>query len=165
MSINKYKPHLLVLPEDDANRQIANGFLLDANLNSRAIQVLPPAGGWKKAVEQFTDDYAATMSELPRRMVVLVIDFDQRENRFEYMKNQIPTHLKERVFVIGIQSEPERMKRQITGLNTFEEIGKALARDCYDNTDTVWGHELLKHNKAELDRMMLSVKPFLFADA
>jgi len=28
MSINKYEPHLLVLPEDDANRKIANGFIL-----------------------------------------------------------------------------------------------------------------------------------------
>jgi hypothetical protein len=29
MSVNKYHPHVLVLPEDDANRQLANGFLLD----------------------------------------------------------------------------------------------------------------------------------------
>jgi hypothetical protein len=27
MSANKYKPHVVVLPEDDANRQLANGFL------------------------------------------------------------------------------------------------------------------------------------------
>jgi len=33
----------LVLPENDANRQIANRFLLDLNLNDRAIQILPPA--------------------------------------------------------------------------------------------------------------------------
>lgn len=46
MSINKYKAHLLVLPEDDANRQMANGFILDPNLNERVIQVLPPVGGW-----------------------------------------------------------------------------------------------------------------------
>lgn len=53
MRINKYKPHILVLPEDDANRQIANGFLLEKTLNQSAIQVLPPAGGWKKVVEEF----------------------------------------------------------------------------------------------------------------
>ena len=33
MSVNVYKPHVLVLPEDDADRQIANGFLLDPSLN------------------------------------------------------------------------------------------------------------------------------------
>jgi hypothetical protein len=38
MRINKYKPHILVLPEDDANRQIANGFILEPTLNQSAIQ-------------------------------------------------------------------------------------------------------------------------------
>ena len=40
MSVNKYLPHVLVLPEDDANRQLANGFLLDPNLLDRRIQLL-----------------------------------------------------------------------------------------------------------------------------
>jgi len=51
MSINKFKPHILVLPEDDANRQIANGFIQALNVNERAIQVMPNADGWKKAVD------------------------------------------------------------------------------------------------------------------
>jgi len=29
MSVNGHLPHVLVLPEDDANRQLANGFVLD----------------------------------------------------------------------------------------------------------------------------------------
>ena len=46
MSINKHKPHLLVLPEDDADRQIANGFVIaqGVGLDDRAIQILPEAG-------------------------------------------------------------------------------------------------------------------------
>jgi hypothetical protein len=42
MGLNKYKPHLLVLPEDDPNRQIANGFVHNpaVDLNERAIQIL-----------------------------------------------------------------------------------------------------------------------------
>jgi hypothetical protein len=43
VSVNVFKPHVLVLPEDDANRQIVNGFLLDPSLNLRAIQALPIA--------------------------------------------------------------------------------------------------------------------------
>ena len=39
--MNRYKPHVLVVPEDDANRQLANGFLQNPALNLRAIQVLP----------------------------------------------------------------------------------------------------------------------------
>jgi hypothetical protein len=49
MAVNKYKPHIYVLPEDDANRQIANGFLLHESVDSRSIQVMPTTGGWTRA--------------------------------------------------------------------------------------------------------------------
>jgi hypothetical protein len=160
MSINKHRLHILVLPEDDANRQIANGFILDLNLNSRAIQVLPEARGWKDVVEKFTNDYVSTMRQYPNRMIALLIDFDEHEERLSYVKDQIPDDLESRVFVLGVLSEPESLRRDIN--KDFENIGKALAKDCSDNTNELWGHTLLKHNKIELDRMILSVKPFLF---
>jgi hypothetical protein len=62
--------------------------------------------------------------------------------------------------VIGVISEPEDLKRDRQ--KNFESIGEALAKDCSDNTNEMWGHTLLKHNKGEIDRMTLSVKPFLF---
>lgn len=68
MSINQYRPHIFVLPEDDANRQIANGFILDLNLNRRTIQVLPEARGWKDVVDKFTNDYASKMRQYPQRI-------------------------------------------------------------------------------------------------
>ncbi|MHC5676987.1 hypothetical protein [Nostoc sp.] len=160
MSVNKYKPHILVLPEDDANRQIANGFILDLNLNSRAIQVLPEAHGWEDVVDKFTNDYASTMRQYPHRMIALVIDFDEHKDRLIYIKDQIPDDLKNRVFVLGVLSEPERLRRDIN--KDFEKIGEALAKDCSDNTNEFWGQHLLKHNITELDRMISSVKPFLF---
>lgn len=46
MSVNAYADHVLVLPEDDANRELTNGFLQEPALNPRAIQVLPVAHGW-----------------------------------------------------------------------------------------------------------------------
>jgi hypothetical protein len=61
MSNNKYLRQIHVLAEDDANRQIANGFLLGPNLNNRAVKVLPLPGGWKKTVEEFTKEYAPEM--------------------------------------------------------------------------------------------------------
>ncbi len=158
--INRYKPHLLVLPEDDANRQIANGFLLDSKLNSRAIQVLPEARGWEDVVEKFTKDYASTMRQYSHRMIALLIDFDQDEARLDYVKQHIPTDLEDRVFVLGVLSEPERLRSDIK--KNFEEIGETLANDCSDDTNELWGHELLKHNKTELARMVPSVKSFLF---
>jgi hypothetical protein len=61
MGINRYKPHLLVLPEDDSNRQIANGFILNPSLNERLIQVLPPTGGWTKVVDMFSEVHVTEM--------------------------------------------------------------------------------------------------------
>lgn len=157
---NKYQPHIHVLAEDDANRQIANGFLLGPNLNNRAVKVLPLPGGWKKTVEEFTKKYASEMRQLPERVMLLLIDFDDDENRLSYVESHIPDDLKARVFVLGVLSEPENLKRE--SKKTFEEIGEALAKDCSDNTNQLWGHNLLKHNKPELDRMATLVKPFLF---
>ena len=161
MSMNKYKPHIFVLPEDYANSQIANGFIQDPYLNARAIQVLPPVGGWEKVVDNFRDVHAPEMKGCPERRIVMLIDFDQQhEKRLRYVKRQISPELVDRVFVLGALSEPEDLKKNI-GKN-FEDIGEALSQDCVDNTREVWGHDLLKHNETELDRMILSVKPFLF---
>jgi len=163
MSVNKYKKHILVLPEDDANRQIANGFLLAPSLNDRAIQILPPLGGWTKVRDSFKDNHVSAMYEYKDRMMLLLVDFDnQYEKRLGNIKNHIPDDLKERVFVLGAQSEPENLKKNIANLNTFEAIGKALAQDCVNETDDIWGRDLLKHNRNELDRMISFVKPFLF---
>ncbi|WP_334848456.1 hypothetical protein [Nostoc sp.] len=149
-----------MLPEDDANRQIANGFILDLNLNRRTIQVLPEARGWQDAVEKFTNNYASTMRQYPDRMIALLIDFDEDKDRLSYVKQQIPDDLENRVFVLGVLSEPESLRRDIN--KNFEKIGEALAKDCSDNTNELWGHDLLIHNKTELERMISSVKPFLF---
>jgi len=53
MSVNKYLPHVLVLPEDDANRQLANGFQLDVFLATRRMQILEEAGGWQEVLNRF----------------------------------------------------------------------------------------------------------------
>jgi hypothetical protein len=159
---NKYLPHIHVLAEDDANRQIANGFLLAPNLDDRAVKVLPLAKGWGKAVEEFKKEHASEMRQFPERMMVFLIDFDNNyKNRLSYVERYIPEELKARVFVLGVLSEPHNLKRDIKK-KSYEEIGEALAKDCPDNTNELWGHSLLKHNKGELDRMASSVKPFLF---
>jgi len=168
MGVNKYQDHVLVLPEDDANRQIANGFILNSNVKERAIQVLPIADGWGKLVGKFQDDHVEEMKKISKRRMVLLIDFDGQGERFSYVKNQIPEELQDRVFILGVLSDPEDLKRikkkfESIGTGKLEQIGDTLANDCSnDNTNGLWGHDLLKHNKTELDRMIKSVKPFLF---
>src|SRR5260370_5697610 len=101
MSVNKDLPHVLVLPEDGANRQIANGFLLDQSLMTRQIRVLAEAGGWTKVLEQFESVHVRKMDVYPDRFMVLLVDFDGQENRLDHVKAAIPGHLKHRVFVLG----------------------------------------------------------------
>jgi len=69
--MNKYRPHVLVLPEDDANRQIANGFLLWPSLKDQNIQILPSAGGWT-AVRDKLHTLLPDISKYPDRIMVLL---------------------------------------------------------------------------------------------
>ena len=68
--------------------------------------------------------------------------------------------MKDRVFVLGILSEPEELKKKIS--KTFEEIGECLAEDCPEKKNELWEHELLRHNESELNRIIVSVQSFLF---
>jgi hypothetical protein len=161
MSANKDQPHVLVLPEDDANRQLANGFLLEIPYQlTRRIQVLEVAGGWAKVLESFRSDHISGMDSCPNRFMVLLIDFDDREDRLRRAKAVIPDHLTDRVFVLGVKTKPEDLRRA-EGV-PYETIGRALAKDCREETDATWGHDLLKHNAAEIDRLRQRVRPILF---
>jgi hypothetical protein len=162
MSVNKYLPHVFVLPEDDANRQVANGFRLEPSLRDHRIHVLEEAGGWNEVLERFDSIYAAEMDRFPHRLMVLLIDLDGRIDRLESAKTRIPAHLKDRVFILGALNEPEDLRRE---LGTFEDIGLAMAQDCREGTDTVWGHRLSRHNAGEINRLKVHARPILFPSA
>jgi hypothetical protein len=161
LSPNKDREHVFVLPEDDANKELANGFRERVDWTRyRRMQVLPPAGGWTKVLERFKSDHVAGMERCPNRFMVLLIDFDGRRDRLEKAKAAIPANLADRVFVLGALSQPEALKAAL-GL-TFENIGSAMADDCREETDTTWGHELLRHNANELERLRQRVRSILF---
>jgi hypothetical protein len=157
--MNKYRPHVLVLPEDDANRQLANGFLLEVT-RSRRMQVLPVAGGWAEVLRSFQSDHVGQMDRFPERRMILLIDFDNREDRLNEARAVIPHELNDRVFVLGVWSQPEDLRR--ANLRSYETIGKVMAEDCRAGTETIWGHDLLRHNAPELGRLRRHVQPILF---
>jgi hypothetical protein len=149
MSVNKYRPHVLILPEDDANRQLANGF--DLIVETSQIQVLPVAGGWTHARDDFLGVHAREMRRFPNRFFVLMIDSDNDETRIAGIKASVPEDVAARVFVLGVLSEPEDLKRRVLG--SFEAIGRTLAEDFKQGAKGLWTHDLLKHNAAELSRL------------
>jgi hypothetical protein len=154
--MNKYQPHVLVLPEDDANRQLANGFLLDEFLKVQCIQVLEEVGGWIQVLERFKSDHVHGMERYQSRYMVLLIDFDCKQDRLNYAKRFIPAHLADRVFILGVWTEPEELGGKLEG------IGAALAKDCREGTSKSWDHRLLGHNAGEVARLRERVRPFLF---
>lgn len=161
MSVNRNRPHVLVLPEDDANSRLANGFHLEVDwTRQRQMQVLPVAGGWNEVLNRFRSEHVIDMVRYPDRFMVLLIDFDNKEDRLDNAKAAIPEDLTERVFVLGALSAPEALRN--ANLGSYETIGLALAKDCREETDTTWGHDLLRHNASELDRLRKHVRPFLF---
>jgi hypothetical protein len=158
MSVNRYQPHVLVLPEEDANRQLANGFHMEIAL-IRQMQALPVAGGWVDVLARFQSDHIAEMDRCPNRFMILLIDFDGQEDRLDCAKAVIPDRLKDRVFILGVWSEPEALRQ---ALGSYETIGSKMANDCREDTDMIWGHNLLGHNASELDRLREHVRPILF---
>lgn len=164
MSVNRFVPHVLVLPEDDANRQLANGFLNHPSVRSERAQVLGPAGGWAQVLATFERDLLADMQRVPQRHVVFVLDFDgQVARRREQVAAVVPADLVDRVFLLGALGEPETLRGALRreGLNGYEAIGAALAEACLATPGPVWGHELLAHNAEELARLAARVRPFL----
>ncbi len=159
MSVNKYQPHVLVLPEDDANRQLANGFILDPSLVTRKIQVLEEAGGWNEVLNRFRSDHIIEMDRYDKRFMILLIDFDDEEGRLDNAKAIVPDRLKDRVFILGTWSEPEALRQD---LGSYEAIGLEMAKDCREETATIWRHRLLQHNESELNRLRACVRPILF---
>jgi len=168
MSINRYKPHVIILPEDKADEEIANGFMVSPNINYRAIQVDKPAGGWLTVVEKFKTELVPEMQKYTACITVMLIDFDcydgrSYEDRLRQVTLAIPDDLKDRVFVLGVLTEPEDLRdAREKERKTFEIIGETLAVGCPDNKSELWKHELLMHNEDEINRILLSVRSFLF---
>jgi len=164
MSVNNYKLHLMVLPEDDANLDIANGFTLDSSfrMSTRSIQVLPPSGGWLKVLDDFTRNQLPIMKSNRNRHVLLIIDFDNDvKNRFEQIKGNIPQDVKDRVYVLGSKSEPEVLKTSLS--MTYTKIGEMIYNQCPNlPKENLWSHPLLEHNQAELQRLINNTSSFLF---
>ncbi len=162
MSVNKYLPHVYVIPEDRANEQIANGFVLHDQVKANRIDVLPCAGGWSAVREKFTAEYIAHLRKFKDGYILLLIDFDDcYDTRRIAFDEAVPDDLKSRVFVVGSKESPEVLRRRL--LLNLEDLGMALADDCYEGTTDVWSHEHLRHNDPDLQRLTETVKSILFA--
>jgi hypothetical protein len=177
MSANRYRPHVVVLAEDDANRQLVNGFSLALSHQSRQMEIpsgfrsgrdraARPIQGWTRVFDVFFESYIARLSSNSLMNVVLLIDFDgDFQSRWHHFCQRltdlnVSDDVRSRVFLLGIAVEPEDFKRE-TG-QTFEQIGLALAEECRTGTWELWNHAMLRHNTPERERLAAAVRPILF---
>jgi hypothetical protein len=158
VGINYYRPHLALLPEDEAARSVANGF---RDATTGQMQVLPVSGGWLKAIDYAIDSEAQRLREFSSRILVILIDFDDSyPRRSDEIKNRIPADLADRIFVIGPRNEMEDLRASL-GLR-LSRAGQALAEDCRSESRDHWSCEQLVQNIDELDRLCEKCKDFLF---
>jgi hypothetical protein len=161
VSANKFKPHVHVLPEDDANRQLANGFVDHIAVAPRSVTVLPPAGGWTAVRDSFPHGHNEAMRRFPDRLMVLLVDFDGRGlQRLRDVTSRVDPAIADRVFVLGAEDEPGKLRAQLR--EKYEPIGRRLAEECARRTDTLWTNPLLVHNAPEVARLLVQVRPLLF---
>jgi hypothetical protein len=159
---NKYRPHIYILPEDDANRQVALATLLGLDIDPQSYKVLHVAGGWLDAKNTFLNDHVPTMRQYGLRSFVLLVDGDMDADRFEQMRCEIPADLRDRVFILGSLDEPEDLKPDFGSL---DEIGSRLAEDLSDPTLGIWNHSLLAVNVPEVRRMQATLCPGILSVA
>lgn len=159
MSVNRFKPHVLIIPEDRADEQLANGFVLHDQVKN--LHVMPYQGGWKAVLECFKNDYISYLNAWQQGYVIMLIDFDKEfQKRMETCTREIPEHLKSRVFIVGPWDEPEGLPK-ILGANR-EKIGMALADECFHGIQVGWNNPHLKHNENECIRMRQQIREIIF---
>ena len=86
MSADRSKLHVLVLPEDQADHEIANGFRghqLNNDRTQRQIQVENVGRGWLRTCETFKEDYIPGLRRITTRHIIILIDFDGERGRME----------------------------------------------------------------------------------
>ncbi|MFE8645632.1 hypothetical protein ACFX58_11155 [Sphingomonas sp. NCPPB 2930] len=164
MSVNRELPHVLVLPEDGADREIANGFLMSLSLrHPHRIDILLSAGGWPAVRDSLAKQYIAYLRKYVYAHLVLLIDFDNKvQQRWSQFTPHIPADVKDRVYLVGALDEPEKLRRALNWALTREAIGKTLADECANGTGQLWQHPHMAHNANERQRLIAQVHPILF---
>ncbi|MBX9681686.1 MAG: hypothetical protein K2X38_23255 [Gemmataceae bacterium] len=160
MSVNKFRPHVVVIPEDDANREVMVGFYNHFAVADRCVFAAPPAGGWQHVLDVFKESYIQHLVRYEQAYVVMVMDFDGRVDRRQFVEQDVPGELRPRVFLIAWRDEPEHLKVEL-GIS-FSDIGERLADECSKGRLSLWNHRQLDHNRNELARIA-AVTGILFA--
>ena len=93
MSSDSSKLHVLVLPEDQANHEIANGFRgheLNNDRNQRQIQVEEVGRGWRRTCETFKEDYVPRLRSITTRDVIILTRHSRNQKGMQSAHHERP---------------------------------------------------------------------------
>jgi hypothetical protein len=157
MSVNRFREHVIVVPEDDADRQLALGFVLHAAVNRTHIRLDGIADGWPNLLRRLREEYIGHLRRFPGGHVVLLMDFDDRiEERRRALENLVAEfddrgQWEGRVYLLGAAKDPEQLVREFGTHET--RIGERLADECFREKFEWWDDELLAHNRETRERL------------
>ena len=148
MKANRERWHLFIKPEDDANRQLANGFVESLSfLAQTKVQIDRPAGGYLKALEFVAD---AQLERFPERRLLILIDFDKSADIRKRIVERYSS-VNNRIFVLGAKPEAEDLRRELKC--HLCECGAKIADSCEDSGCAIWAIDSLRHNEKSLSRL------------
>ena len=108
--------------------------------------------------ERFEVEILPKLPTYPHRLVLLLIDCDACIERLQELRESVPADFASRVFVLGVRTEPERLRRE---LGSFTTIGESIADHCNAGSEQLWEHPLLAHNLPEVRRLRLAAGKLL----
>ncbi len=153
--MNKYQFALLVVPEDQANKDLVIG-ARDSQPNTiqNKIRIEPVPGGRDEVWTATIHDYLPRLERYERWHLVLVIDHDADVPKIQqHFDELIPQSLKSRVWVLGCRSEPESCRSRLGRPGPLRELGSELFNSCMTQLSPLWDHNELNHNKAQLESL------------
>lgn len=157
--MNKFKPHLFIVPEDDADRQIAVGFQMHLEAKGE-MQIVDVARGWLKVVGVIKDEYVPLLKNNLNSHVLGIIDCDKDADRIAGQLENFPEDIRNRIFLLGVNENPQEFKR--SAKMHFAEIGEKLADECYKDELDLWNHEMLSYSSSEALRAKDVLRELVF---
>jgi len=144
---NNERPHVLILPEDKAFAEMANGFLLEVD-NDRQARV-EKFGGGKEGLRRRVIELLPSLGRYLERSLVVLFDGDRKDSPLDFWAEVQAERSATRVFFVWTRAEAEDLRREFMNAgylvegNHLEGIGKVLATDCRDHSWNKWACEQL----------------------
>lgn len=154
MSVNRNKPHLVVVQEDSPYRDLTNGIRNAVHVEGYRIDSRAPVGGWRKVLASL-EDMAPLLDRYDRMHLLLLMDFDyefdSRMARFQQAIDGQP--YQNRVFLLGVDNKEFENLKQTLKQTNIERIGQMLVEGCPQQQTPVWQNQHLNCNQPEIQRM------------